>query len=55
MLITWIAIEAQTTPTGITDGVVAGAVAGAVLSVIVVAVFVTALGVVIWRYRLTVV
>ena len=49
MLTTWISTEA---PTGVADEVVAGGVAGAVLSVIVVVVFVTAVGVVIWRYRL---
>ena len=48
MLTAWISTEAQTTPPSVTDRVVAGAV----LSVIVVVVFVTAIGVVIWRYRL---
>ena len=56
VLTTWIPTEAQF-PTGVADGVVAGAVAGvvagAVLSVIVVVVFVAAVGVVIWRYRLS--
>ena len=47
VLTTWISTEA---PKGVADEVVAGAVAGAVLSVIVVVVFVTAVGVVIWRY-----